>query len=153
MEDTEKDVNGDIALAATRKGLMYLMLERSENTSSTGKWVFPSGKIEDGESKREAALRELEEETGMTGEIVESGDPYISEGELRHHRSSEDLLKADLPEEDCVWRVHPFLVEAEGTVELSEEHSDYTWAQIPGLKSLDTLGNLKSLEKLGVIDD
>lgn len=134
MEDTEKDVNGDVALAATRKGLMYLMLERSENTSSTGKWVFPSGKIEDGESKREAALRELEEETGLTGEIVESGDPYISEGELGY------------------WRVHPFLMEAEGKVELSEEHSDYTWAQIPGLKSLDTLGNLKSLENLGVID-
>lgn len=134
MEDTEKDVNGDVALAATRKGLMYLMLERSEKTSSTGKWVFPSGKIKDDESKREAALRELQEETGMTGEIVESGDPYISEGELGH------------------WRVHPFMVEAEGQVELSEEHSDFTWAQIPGLKSLDTLGNLKSLEKLGVID-
>ena len=113
---------------------MYLMLERSENTSSTGKWVFPSGKIEEGESKREAVLRELEEETGMTGEIIESGEPYISEGELGY------------------WRVHPFLVDAEGQVELSEEHSDYTWAQIPGLKSLDTLGNLKSLEKLGVID-
>ena len=134
MEDTEKDVNGDVALAATRKGMMYLMLERSENTSSSGKWVFPSGKIEDGESKREAALRELEEETGMTGEVVESGDPYLSEGERGH------------------WRVHPFLVQVEGQVELSNEHSDYTWAQIPGLKSLNTLGNLKSLEKLGVID-
>jgi len=134
MEDAEKDVNGDVALAATRKGLMFLMLERSESNSSTGKWTFPCGKIKDGESKREAALRELEEETGLTGEIVESGDPYISEGELGY------------------WRVHPFLVEAEGQVELSEEHSDYTWAQIPGLKSLDTLGNLKSLEELGVTD-
>jgi 8-oxo-dGTP pyrophosphatase MutT (NUDIX family) len=134
MEDTEKDVNGDVALAATRKGLMFLMLERSEENSSSGKWTFPCGKIEEGESKREAALRELEEETGMTGDVVESGDPYISEGELGY------------------WRVYPFLVEAEGTVELNEEHSDYTWAQIPGLKSLDTLGNLKSLEKLGVID-
>lgn len=134
MEDTEKEIKGDVALAATRKGLMYLMLERSQNTSSPGKWLFPSGKIEDGESMREAALRELREETGLTGEIVEGGQSYISEGELGY------------------WRIHPFLVEAEGQVELSKEHSDYTWAQIPGLKSLDTLGNLKSLEKLGVID-
>ena len=33
MEDTEKEIKGDVALAATRKGLMYLMLERSQNTS------------------------------------------------------------------------------------------------------------------------
>lgn len=128
-------VNGDVALAAARKGIMYLMLERSGENSSSGKWTFPGGKIEANESKREAVLRELREETQLEGEVVEAGDPYISEGELGY------------------WRVYPFLVSLEdGEPVLDCEHSDFIWAQPPGLKSIDTLGNLKSLEKLGVLN-
>lgn len=41
-------------------------------------WVFPKGHIGDtikGETKEEAALREVREETGVTGKIVESLKP------------------------------------------------------------------------------
>lgn len=65
-------VNGDVSLAVARRGLMYLMLERSDENSSSGKWTFPGGKIEDDESKREAVLRELREETQLDGEVVEA---------------------------------------------------------------------------------
>lgn len=43
----------------------YLLLE-----SSRGYWDFAKGKIEPGESKQEAALRELKEETGISVEII-----------------------------------------------------------------------------------
>ncbi|MBN2807217.1 MAG: NUDIX domain-containing protein [Prolixibacteraceae bacterium] len=36
-----------------------------------GKWDLPKGKIEAGETRAEAALREVEEETGLTGLILE----------------------------------------------------------------------------------
>lgn len=34
------------------------------------KWDFPKGKIEDGESNAEAAIREVEEETGISAKII-----------------------------------------------------------------------------------
>lgn len=37
-----------------------------------GKWDLPKGKIEKGEKKKEAALREVEEECGIQAELVES---------------------------------------------------------------------------------
>ncbi len=40
-------------------------------SSSTGlHWVLPQGHIEEGETPEAAALRELQEETGMCGEII-----------------------------------------------------------------------------------
>ena len=48
-------------------------------------WVFPKGLIDKGESKEEAALREVEEETGIKGKILKSLSPieywYVQEGE------------------------------------------------------------------------
>ena len=40
-------------------------------TSSTGEhWILPQGHIDPGETPEVAALRELEEETGVVGEII-----------------------------------------------------------------------------------
>jgi len=50
---------------------------------ATGKFIYevPAGVIEPGESAREAALRELEEELGYTaGELVEIGSFYTTPG-------------------------------------------------------------------------
>ena len=45
-------------------------------------WDFPKGKLEDGESDLECALRETEEETGFTGEVGQElpSDHYRSRG-------------------------------------------------------------------------
>src|SRR5260221_14596308 len=42
----------------------YLLLQYN-----AGHWDFAKGKIEKGETKEEAALRELDEETGLSAEI------------------------------------------------------------------------------------
>mgnify|MGYP006282478353 CR=1 FL=1 len=128
-------VNGDVALAVARKESngKFLVLKRSQETSSSGFWNFPGGKIEE-EKLEEAALRELEEETGLEGEIIESGDPYISSGELGH------------------WRMFPFLVEASGSVELSHEHSNFSWINLRELEKFETLGAGDAVENLGGLD-
>jgi len=44
----------------------YLAVERPEGSNMAGWWEFPGGKIEDGESRGDALVRELQEELGIT---------------------------------------------------------------------------------------
>lgn len=43
---------------------------KTKNLKNEDVWTFPKGQIEDGESQEEAALREVEEETGYKCRIV-----------------------------------------------------------------------------------
>ncbi|QJB57997.1 (deoxy)nucleoside triphosphate pyrophosphohydrolase [Pseudodesulfovibrio sp. zrk46] len=44
----------------------YLAVERPEGAKMAGWWEFPGGKIEPGESRDDAIVRELQEELGVT---------------------------------------------------------------------------------------
>jgi 8-oxo-dGTP diphosphatase len=44
----------------------YLAVERPEGANMAGWWEFPGGKIEQGESRSAALVRELREELGIT---------------------------------------------------------------------------------------
>lgn len=48
-----------------RKDGHFLMGERTEGKVYAGYWEFPGGKVEHGESPREALVRELHEELGI----------------------------------------------------------------------------------------
>ena len=56
------------ASIAVFKGDTVLLVQRAR-APFRGLWSLPGGSIEPGESAREAALRELKEETGITAEI------------------------------------------------------------------------------------
>jgi len=134
MESPEKEINGEVALAVSQFEEKFLLLKRSEQNSSPGEWVFPGGKIEDGENPREAALREFEEETGLKGEILDSGNNYIGEGELGY------------------WKIYPFHLKVqEKEVELDYEHSDFKWLSLKELENHESKGQLKSLKALNII--
>ena len=58
-----------VALAVAVKDKKFLLIKR-RLPPRKGMWASPSGFIEVGETPEEACLRELKEETGVSGEIV-----------------------------------------------------------------------------------
>jgi 8-oxo-dGTP diphosphatase len=114
----------------------YLLMKRSgERNTNPGKWEFPSGHIQKKESPRNAALRELEEETGLKGTLLKSGKPFTTETE------------------DGLYRVHPFLVKIYGQPEISREHEKYDWIRPEELEKYDTVEDLrKDLKQVGALD-
>lgn len=132
----------------------FLLLKRAEDRDvNPGKWDFPSGRIRknnsadsisegddeerggEDEEPRNAALRELEEETGLRGTLLRSGEPFTVETE------------------DGIFKVHPFLVKVEGEPELSREHQEFKWINQDELEDFDTVGGLREgLERVGALD-
>ncbi len=67
-----------VAAAIIRRGGLLLLTERPEGVHLGGRWEFPGGKVEPGESLESALKRELAEELGVT---VEADRLYM---EIRH---------------------------------------------------------------------
>ncbi len=125
----------EVAVAVTRhsKTGKYLVMKRSGEESSSGLWSFPGGLVED-ESIEEAAMRELEEETGLDAEIVDSAEPFRRKGSI-------GPLK-----------LYFFLVETDSEkVVLNHEHSEYRWVELEELENLETHDRTMGLERLGLV--
>ena len=58
--------------------------------SGVGEWTLPGGGLEFGEDPRDGALRELTEETGLRGEILEIADVLSWSDRWRHPRDGAD---------------------------------------------------------------
>lgn len=78
-----------VSVCVVRDGLA-LLAQRAKNDRLKGLWSLPGGHVELGETLREAALRELREETGVKAEIKLLLDTIEiihrdASGEVEHH--------------------------------------------------------------------
>jgi 8-oxo-dGTP pyrophosphatase MutT (NUDIX family) len=100
----------------------------------SGHWDFIKGKMEDGESTHETAIREAKEETGITDiTFLENFEEWIKydfqyQGELVHKK------------------VVFFLAETKtNQVMISHEHLDYTWMDYNTSMEKTTFDNAKTV--------
>ena len=59
------------AVAALRRGDRFLIIRRAAGVRAGGRWCFPGGAIEPGESSGQAIVREMAEELGLSVQPVE----------------------------------------------------------------------------------
>lgn len=96
-----------------------LIAQRAKRDEFYGKWEFPGGKMEEGETERECLKRELHEEFGIDAEI---GDYFCSS--FFEHKNS--------PYEMRVFFVNSF----KGTMSLFD-HQAIKWIEVSELPNYD----------------
>lgn len=81
MSEDQKIIDVVCAIMRNDEGKIFIA-RRAAHKSMSGRWEFPGGKVEEGETPQEALKREMEEEFGVTIEVGE----YV--GENVHHYST-----------------------------------------------------------------
>ena len=110
------------ALVLNEKG-EFLLLRRSENShTNPGKWDLPGGKVNPDETLKEAVVREVGEETGIS----------IYPGEIAGE------VNFELPEKRVIAIVFNggYVI---SEVKLSYEHIEYAWTSLESILGMETL--------------
>ena len=125
----EETSAGIVLFRKEETGNLFLLLHYP-----SGHWDFVKGKMEKGESIHETAVRETEEETGITDvRFLENFEEWIEynfqyQGELVHKK------------------VVFFLAETKAMdVKISHEHLDYTWMDYNTAMEKTTFDNAKTV--------
>lgn len=88
-----------------------LLLRRRPDCDAGGCWAYPGGKIEQGETPEQAAVRELAEETGLA-----YAGPLVSTGIT-----------------DDGFQAFAAVVDQAPALRLNDEHTAYAWAPFDAL--------------------
>ena len=99
-------------------GKQILVLKRSDKGDHGGTWGLPGGKVEKGESTIAGAMREIEEETGVS---------YVPGNRLESMESRDGTHR---------WVTYLYRVTEPFEVTLSDEHTDSKWVDIDKIKDL-----------------
>jgi ADP-ribose pyrophosphatase YjhB (NUDIX family) len=84
-----------IALVKNEKDLYCLVLETNEHSPHRGQWVAPTEGMEPGETSKYAAIRAMDEEAGIWGEITSgpcTKEKAVEGGFIRQHYFSAELI-------------------------------------------------------------
>jgi 8-oxo-dGTP pyrophosphatase MutT (NUDIX family) len=77
-----------------RESRVLLFLTVAPDSSGVARWITPGGGVDDGESHLEAALRELDEETGLT-DVVLDGPVWSHSFEVQWDSADHDTGYAE----------------------------------------------------------
>ena len=101
-----------------KKGDKYLLGKRKPGGSIGGKWEFPGGKVENGESLENALIREFQEELGCDIKIKKF------------------IVTENFTGSDHSFLLSAFYIEIDDTKIKYFEHDEFNWFTLVELKQL-----------------
>ena len=121
----------------TSAGLLFLVLKRAKTKMYEHIWQGVAGKIEDGETSWEAAIRELKEETGLAPLKI-----FVADHVSKFYETNGDRINL----------VPVFGIEVDSEIVIiSREHCDHKWVDLNG--ALDLLVWRGQKQAIQVIHD
>ena len=112
-------------------GEILIVKRHPKSRTDPEMWELPGGKVERGEHFADALVREIKEETNLN---VKVGDFC-------------EAIQNDYPHKRTV-QLMMYLDDVEGSVEISDEHTQFKWASMSEIKSLKLSTSFKKvLEK------
>jgi len=118
---------GAVLYRETKEGRLYLLLQNG------GRWDFPKGGVEKGESELQTVMREVEEETGLEDIHIVPGFRKVIE--YFYRREGKNIHK------QVVYRL---AVTAEDNVKISFEHQGFGWFPYQGALEKASYDNSKA---------
>ncbi len=118
-----------VAVAIIRRNGQVLACQRMKDARYPLKWEFPGGKLEQGETPREALVRELHEELGIHALV---GDEFHVQEWVYKEGVAE-------PEKTGAFRVFYFLVEEFTGVPVNRAFESIRWVRPEELQHMDIL--------------
>ena len=113
-----------------------IMLKRNaQRRTSPNKWQTPSGFMKEGESAEEAVLREVWEETSLSGTIKKSGSVF------------------EVVDDWARWIIVPFLisVKTDKVIIDSKEHSEFRWVKVDEISTFECVKGIdEDLKSVGL---
>jgi len=93
-------------------------------------WELPGGKVEKGEFFTDALIREIKEEVNLEVKVGDFAEAV--QNDYMHKRTVQIMM---------------YLENVEGDVKISEEHTDWMWASMDKIKTLEISTSLKKVLK------
>ena len=114
---------------------VILLKRNAQRRTSPNKWQTPSGFMREGESAEEAVLREVWEETSLSGTIKKCGSVI------------------EVVDEWARWIIVPFLisVKTDKVVIDSKEHSEFKWVKVDEISTFECVKGIdEDLKSVGL---
>ena len=109
-------------------GEILIVKRHPKSKTDPEMWELPGGKVERGEFFADALVREIKEETNLDVEIGDFCEAV--QNDYSHKRTVQLMM---------------YLINVEGEVKISDEHTEFMWASIEKMKTLEISTSLKKL--------